>query len=53
LRTQVTVIDTTLPRLLGGDPAPAHRVRHIERAVHDDVGDRIEAARRQILACAR
>ena len=43
------MIDTTLPGCLRGDPAPADRVRHIERAVHDDVGDRIEAARRQVL----
>ena len=34
--------------LLARDPAPADRMRHIERAVHDDVGDRIEAARRKI-----
>src|SRR5260221_13693790 len=35
--------------LFCGDPAPAHGVGHVERAVHDDIGDRIEAARRQVL----
>ena len=35
--------------MLAGDPAPAHGLGHIERAVHDDVGDRIEATRRQVL----
>ncbi len=31
-----------------GDPASADRLGDIERAVHHDVGDRIEAARRQV-----
>src|SRR6266436_3540755 len=35
--------------LLGGDPAPPDGVRDIERAMHDDVGHRVEAARAQLL----
>src|SRR5258708_5232987 len=35
--------------LLGGDPAPAHRVRYVERAVHHDVWRRVKTARRQVL----
>jgi len=35
--------------LLGGDPAAADGMRHIEGAVHHDVGDRIETARGQVL----
>mgnify|MGYP001114608555 CR=1 FL=1 len=35
--------------LLGRDPALADRLGHVERAVHDDVGDGVEAARRQLL----
>ena len=32
-----------------GDPAAADRVRDVERSMHDDVGDGVEAARAQIL----
>src|SRR5690606_14868437 len=35
-----------------GDPALADGVGHVEGAVHDDVGDGVEAARRQILGLA-
>src|SRR6202790_4336151 len=35
--------------ILARDPASAYRMGHIERPVHDDVGDRVEAARRKIL----
>jgi hypothetical protein len=31
-----------------GDPAPAHRVRNVERAVENDVGDGVEAVGAQI-----
>src|SRR3954447_11401690 len=36
--------------LLQRDPALADRMRHVERTAHDNVGDRVEAARRQLLA---
>ncbi len=49
LRTQVTTIDTTLPGTPRGDPALADRVGDIERAVHDDIGDGVEAAWAEVL----
>ena len=49
LRTHVTAIETTLPFCLAAIQRFAHRLGHIERAMHDDIGDGVEPARRQIL----
>src|SRR6516162_2879984 len=35
--------------MLARDPALAHRLRHIEGAMHDDIGYSVEPARRQVL----
>src|ERR1700694_3113799 len=38
--------------MAAGDPALADGMRHIERAVEHDVGDRVEAVRREVLGRA-
>ena len=50
LRTQVTVIDTTLSRSFGGDPAPAQRMRHVKVPCITMFGvNRIEPARGKVI----
>ena len=50
--TQVVRIEITFAFCFCLDPAFAGGERHVERAVEDDVGDGVEAVRRQVLRAA-